>query len=263
MKQQKINIAFKQESNQSLEIYGNWLMNEGNEGILTGWFLHLCKTVFKRGLKAKASVQLKLKSRTKVLSSGVLTRPYLSARAKVTTGPPHSISRTSTGSMTRQGFAFASSGMHNTCSHHNPHAAPSHSPAHTEPPRCCSTASMDKQSIHPMDMGGYRPPSRMQTRQHTFQSGSTTKPQAWELDQTAPKPPNLVPATRQVCKWPASPKKRRLGKSLCQKPSKTDIPDQLCAFTAFLGTTSGVKWWKETSAEESQSCPPFLAAPPR
>lgn len=36
MKQQKINIAFKQESNQSLEIYGNWLMNEGNEGILTG-----------------------------------------------------------------------------------------------------------------------------------------------------------------------------------------------------------------------------------
>lgn len=34
MKQQKMNIAFKQDSNQSLEIYGNWLVSEGNEGIL-------------------------------------------------------------------------------------------------------------------------------------------------------------------------------------------------------------------------------------
>lgn len=30
--------------------------------------------------------------------------------------------------------------------------------------------------------------------------GSTTKPQARELDQTGPKPSNPVPATRQVCK---------------------------------------------------------------
>lgn len=93
--------------------------------------------------------------------------------------------------------------------------------------------------------------------------GSTTKPQARELDQTGPKPSNPVPATRQVCKWPANPKKGKLGKSLCRKPSKTDIPDQLCTFTAFLGITSGIKRSKETSAEQSQSCPPSLAAPPR
>lgn len=65
------------------------------------------------------------------------------------------------------------------------------------------------------------------------------KPESWTRQrrshQTWSQPPG-----RSANDLPAQ-KKRRLGKSLCQKPSKTDIPDQLCTFTAFLDTTSGVK----------------------
>lgn len=39
MKQQQMNVAFKQDRNQSLEIYRNWLVYKDKKGILIVWVI--------------------------------------------------------------------------------------------------------------------------------------------------------------------------------------------------------------------------------
>lgn len=189
---------------------------------------------------------------------------------------------------TRQGPASSSSRMHDSCSCHictrlqrgtfllpsplkamqlNTHSSWSNTcersqdesstqppPAHTGPAGCCL---MDRRAGHPMA-------TTMHTHQPTAQPGSRTKPQHPQLAQTPPKPPNPVPDIRQVCKMTChSQNMEGLKKFLCQREPTTDIPEQFCTLTALLYITSGIKWWKEIPAEQSQSCPPYLAAPPR
>lgn len=72
------------------------MVNEGNEGILIIWAIPASlQDCLQEGFKSKSECAIWVKTRTKALSSGLLSSPYLLAHAKVTTGPPHSISHTS------------------------------------------------------------------------------------------------------------------------------------------------------------------------
>lgn len=195
-----------------------------------------------------------------------------------------------TGCTTRQGLAFSSSRKHDSCSQHiytrllrgifllpsplKGHAAKHtvfmvqhmweirgwvHPPAHTGPAGSCP---MDRRAGHPMATGGHIPYhhahinlqlSLAAVPNHNTHSwaGHLQSHQTWA--QTSGGSANDL----------LSPKKGRLEKSLCQREPMTDIPEQFCTFTALQYITSGIKWWKDTSAEQSQPCPPYLAAPPR
>lgn len=66
---------------------------------------------------------------------------------------------------------------------------------------------------------GYRRahPIPPRTHQPTAQPGSSAKPQHPQLGRTPPKPPNLGPDIRRVCKWPAISKKRKAWKKFVSK----------------------------------------------
>lgn len=100
------------------------------------------------------------------------------------------------------------------------------------------------------------------THQPTAQPGSRTQPQHPQLGQTPPKPPKLVPDIRHVCKWPAIPQKGKVWNKFVSKRTHDRHP---WAVLHFHSTPVHHLWNKlmKISVEQSQSCPPYLAAPAR
>lgn len=156
---------------------------------------------------------------------GFLSRPYLSAHAKVTTRPPHSISHTSaafrqndqarvcihffwdeqhTSSRLQRSIFFPPSPFKGDVAQHTVFTVQPSSC--TQPPPSSQRSSqvlfkcIHQQQSQLFHGYGRVPPSCTRTKQLTAPSESATKLQAQELDQTALKPPNLVPGIRQVCK---------------------------------------------------------------